>query len=326
MSNAYKRMMAAAVLVLVVLAVGRAANYRYQETERAFRQACSAELKKLGAAGDLRTKYPTPVVTAVSSGCLLPGGTAEVVVRGKFVPGTKFIFQNDNFQVVKESLAGGEYRATVKATPGVGPQTADLQVISPVTCTGAFQHRAVAIGGRYEWKMEAANGWRIEARPAAGGTCGAQLAGGQQIRPGKYDLLFYRAGENAPFEKREATLDFSLWNRANYAFSVKDAEIGPSSSHEALMKKLQDPNLPMEERQRLMQDFMKMQGELIAAAQKMSDPAYRKAQEAKKLEFGCGFIDLELPAGSTSFKGTMRCSEKVGRQIAVTGSMKSLGQ
>ncbi len=327
MSSMHKRIMAAAVLVLVALAVGRAAAFRFQEAEKAFRQACRAELQTLGIdRGAAKAKYPTPYIASISSGCLLPGATAEVVVTGKFVPGTKFVFQNDNIQTVKESLSGGEYRATVKAAPGIGPQTADLTVISPVTCITARQQRAIAVGGKYEWNLQAANGWRIEARPAAVGACGGVLKADQFRRPDRYEVLFYRAGENAPFEKRQAELQFSLWNRANYAFSLKEGGAGGSGNpYEAMATKLADPNLPEAERQRLMQELMKAQAEMVAKMQQMADPAFIQAQQAKKLQFGCEFIELEAPPGAAAVAGTMRCSDQVGRQIKLTGSMKQLG-
>lgn len=327
MANLHKRMMMGAVLVLAALALGRAAAFRFQETENAFRQACKAELQKLGIERDAaKARYPTPYIASVSSGCLLPGATAEVAVAGKFVPGTKFIFQNDNIQIVKESLSGSEYRATLKAAPGIGPQTADLMVVSPVTCITVQQPRAIAVGGKYQWNLQAANGWRIEARPAGGGSCGGVLESNASRRPDRYEMLFYRAGESAPFEKRQAELTYSLWNRANYGFSIKDGgESDFASPYEAMTRKLADPKLPEAERARLLQELMKAQAEMVAQMQRMTEPAYIQAQQEKKLQFGCNFIELEVPPGGTGVAGTMRCSERVGRQVKLTGSLQQIG-
>lgn len=324
MTISAKRMTYTAVLVMLVLGVVRAATFRFRDAETAFRQTCSEELKKLGITrGAAKAKYPTPYVTGVSGGCVLPGGTAEVVVKGKFVPGTKFFFENDNLEVVKESLVGGEYRATVKAAPGIGPQHADLMVITPVTAISAQHSSAVIVGGKFEWTMETANGWKVVAR-ALGETKGCSA---QPNEGNKYELLFYRANEPAPFEKRSGSLSYSMWSRTNYSFQISeespDSQAGIQNM-QTLMQRMGDPKLTNAQREALMKEMEKMQANMQADLKKRIDPAYIKAQEEKKQQFGCSYIEIAVPAGATSFTGQMRCAQKVGNQIKLTGSMKML--
>ena len=201
-----KRVAYVAVAALAALGLCRAVVFRFQEKENAIRQANKAQMQKLGLTpAAAKAKYPTPEIGLVSSACLLPGGTGEVVVKGKFVPDTKFIFQNDSLEVVKESLTAGEYRATLKVAPGIGPQTAALVAISPVSGITTRQDRVAVVGGKYEWTMESANGWKIVARSAGNRPCG-----GTAPADDPYEVLFYRKGEASPFEKRAATLYHSL--------------------------------------------------------------------------------------------------------------------
>lgn len=323
MSLSMKRVMGIAVLVLLGFGLSRAAMFRFQEKEQEFRKGCQAQLQKMGLTmGAAKATYPTPEIHMVSSGCLLAGGTVEVVAKGKFAPGTKFIFENDSLEVVKESLVGGEYRATVKAAPGMGPQSAALTAITPVTCISVRQDRAVTVGGKYEWVMESGNGWKIVARSPADTACG-----GKTNAEDTYDMQFFRKGESTPFEKRTATLYHSIYERTNYRFSISQQDsVSQAGMNElnTLAKKLADPNLTSAQREALMKQLMKMQSEMQANMAKMTDPAYIKALEAKKLEFGCERIELEVQGGNAT--GQMSCSQKVGTRIPVKGTLTVLGR
>jgi hypothetical protein len=90
------------------------------------------------------------------------------------------------------------------------------------------------------------------------------------------------------------------------------------------MKKMGDPSLTAAQRDAAMKDLEKMQDQLTAAMEKMSSPAGIAEAQRKATEFGCERISLEMQAGA--LKGQMRCADKVGRQIAITGSMKFLGK
>lgn len=321
MSLSMKRVMGIGVLVLLGFGLGRAAMFRFQEKEQEIRRACRDQLQKMGLTmGAAKAKYPTPEIHMVSSGCLLPGATAEVVAKGKFAPDTKFIFQNDNLEVVKESLVGGEYRATVKAAPGIGPQSAGLMAISPVTCVTVRQDRVVTVGGKYEWTLESGNGWKIVARSPANKPCGGKT--GEDT----YEMAFFRKGEAAPFEKRQATLYHSIYE-GKYRFSISQEDPATQASMTELNelgKKMADPNLPDAQRQALMQQLMKAQQKMQADMAKMRDPNYFKQLEAKKQEFGCQRIELAVEGAKAT--GQMSCSQKVGTRIPVTGAVTALGR
>ncbi len=318
-----KRVAAVAVIALAGLALGRAGMLRFQEKERAWREQCRTELQKLGITRDAaKLKYPTPSIGLVTSGCLLPGGTTDVVVKGKFAPGTKFIFQSDDIEVVRESLVGGEYRATVKAAAGTAYQTAGVVAMTPVTCLTARAERAVTIGGKYAWTLNAANGWRIVAKSPANKTCPAQ-SGGEET----YEMLFYRPGEANPFEKRSASLYYNAYESTNYRFNVSQQDPQVTNAVEgmqSLMQKLSDPNLTDTQRDQLMKKIEQAQQQMQADMQKMANPAYGQQLEAKRKQFGCESIQLTLAAGAV--KGTMHCGQAVGTQIGITGNVQLLGR
>ena len=320
MSVTTRRLAYAGVLTLAALAMSRAAQFRFQQNEQVFRQTCPVQLQKLGITRDAaKSKYPTPEIQMVSSGCLTPGATGEVVVKGKFAPDTKFIFGNDNLEVVKESLAGNEYRAMVKVAPGIGPQTAEVIAITPATCITARRSGAVVIGGRYEWKMESANGWTIVARSPAGKACGGPS--GDDV----YAMEFFRKGENAAFEKREAKLYFSLYEGVSRFDIARAVQMpGGMEDFQSLMKKMADPNLSGAERDQLMKQLEKAQEQMQAGMKQMTDPSFAKSVEEQWKKFGCERMELSVQAGALT--GRMRCAQGVGVNIALTGSLKFLGR
>jgi hypothetical protein len=300
--------------------MSRAAQFRFQEKEDAFRQVCRDQLKKLGITRDAaKAKYPTPEIHMVSSGCLTPGATGEVVVKGKFVPGTKFIFANDNVETMKENLVGNEYRATIKVAPDIGPQTAEVIAITPVTGITVREPRGIAIGGRFEWYMESANGWTIVARSPANNACGAPST--QDV----YAMEFFRKGESAPFEKREAKLYFSLYEGVNrFNIAQSDQTIAGAADFQALMTKMTDPKLSSAEREQVMKQLQNAQAQMQANMKKMTDPAFLRSAEEQRKKFGCERMELRLQAGKLT--GQMRCADAVGTRIPLTGGLKFLGR
>jgi hypothetical protein len=323
MSISLKRLMCIAVFALFCLGLCRAAMFRFQEKEDAIRKSCREQLQKLGLTfGAAKAKYFTPEIHMVSGGCLMPGGTADVVIKGKFAPETSFVFENDDLEVVKEALAGSEYRATLKAAAGIGPMTASVAAITPVTGLTVRRDNAASVGGNYEWTIAAANGWKIVARSNAVKACGDRPSAGES-----YEVAFYRQGESAPFEKRAGTLHYSMYERTNYRLSISQDDPAAKAGMEdftTLMQKMTDPKLTPAQREELMKSLQKAQEQMQANMSKMTDPAYLKAQQAKRLEFGCERIDMEVQA--SAFKGEMRCSEKLGTRIALTGTMRPLSR
>jgi hypothetical protein len=315
-----KRLLCAGVVLLFALGLCRAARFRFQDKEEALRKQDREQLAALGISRDAaKAKYPTPEIQMASSACLLPGETGEVVVKGKFAAGSHFIFQNDNLEVVKETPALNDYRATLKAAAGVGPQSATLLVMAPVTGITARRDDAVIVAGRYEWTMNAANGWRVVALSPPGDSCATR--DGQS-----YDVQFFRKGENSAFEKRKARLHHSIYEQTGYTFSIDQQASGTFDQEAmvALSKQLMDPKTPPAQRDALMKKLEKMQEVMMAEMAKMSDPANIAKAQQKALEFGCERISVGIQGGALS--GDMRCAEKVGTRIALTGTLKFLGR
>ena len=182
----------------------------------------------------------------------------------------------------------------------------------------AREDGAVRIGGRYEWTMQAANGWKVVARSQSAAACST----GPDAN--KYEVSFFRGAETTPFEKLTGTLSFSLWGNRNYNFSLSSAEatLGGMENYQALMQKLSDPKLTSAEREQLMKKLEEAQKQMQAAISKMTDPAYVKQraqeQQRREQEFGCRQIYLAVESGKAT--GEMNCSDKVGRP-GVTGTV-----
>jgi hypothetical protein len=169
--------------------------------------------------------------------------------------------------------------------------------------------------------MNVSNGWRIIARLLEDTRCKSSSGGSM-----KYQLDFFKGAETTPFEKRTATLYFDPYSNENYHFDIDEADAtgGAQAEMEKIAKRFQDPNLTPAEMEKLTARMEVIQQQLMAEMQKMTDPAYQKAQEQKKLEFGCEDIYLKL--AGVQFTGYMRCSEKVGRELKITGTLKFLGR
>jgi len=314
-----KSVAAAAVLILFALALARAATHRYQEREDAFRKECQLQMQKLGLTpADAKAKYPTPEIQLASSACVMPGGTGDLVVSGKFSPGSKFFVENDNIDIVKESLAGNQYRATLQAAAGIGPETAAVAVISP---RGQMvrQDRAVKVGGLHEWTLQAANGWKVVARPQRTTPCPPPASADDA---NAYEVSFFRSGEAAAFEKLTGTLNFSLWDSQNFRFSLSApaAAMGGMAAYQELMQKMTDPKLTDAQRQDVMKKLEAASQQMQAAMNLEAIKQQAAEQQRRQQEFGCDVIALTTGAGG-KVTGEMRCAEKVGRRLAVTGTM-----
>jgi hypothetical protein len=197
MSSPLKRLTSVLVLVLVALALAHAATQKYQERQAAFRKECQQQMQKTGLTRDqAKAKYPTPEIGLVMASSVTAGTTGEIVFNGRFTPGSKVFIENDAFEVLKEDLTPTQYRATVKAAADLGPVRASIAVISPVSGITTRKFDAVSIGGKFEWAIQVANGWKVTVVPVPGS------AGPRSEE--QWQLNFYRAGETTPFEKPKA--------------------------------------------------------------------------------------------------------------------------
>jgi hypothetical protein len=316
----YRRLAVAAVVTLAALGLMRAAASRYQEKMNAIEAAFAAQLQKEGLTrAAVSHKYPTPYINSVTSGCLTPGGTGEVTVQGNFVPGTKFVFLSDDVEVLKESLMGQQYKATVKVAPGIGPRNVEVWAMLP-SMRSARSGMGAKIGGRYEWTFDASNGWRIVARSRAGAACGTQ-GGGQQ----QYEVEFFRKGETTAFKKRLGSVTYDAYN-SEYDFRLEEDVMGEIGGQDptALMQKLMDPKLTNEQREQVMKQLQEMQKKAMANIQNAMANA-KQIQEDEK-QFGCRRMLVKVQGNTPgALEGEIQCAAAVGNRLRVTGAMKFLG-
>ncbi|RPI22600.1 MAG: hypothetical protein EHM61_21900 [Acidobacteria bacterium] len=312
------------VLILGVIAAGlvRGSLTNYEAKRKAIIAACAAERAKLSptARNNVKADYPTPEITLIKSACVTPGGTGQLLVKGKFVQGTKFLLQSDTIEIVNETATTTEYRATVKVPSGIGPEEASIECYSPVSGIYAQgQKPAVIVTGKFEWDLKAANGWIIKARPLEDTRCTAAAQGDLN-----YSIEFFRGTETAPFQKRSAQLRYSPWSNPPFRFSIdaEEASLDGQAQMTELAKKLYNPNLSDAERDKLMAQLQTLQEKMVAQMSDMN-AMQRKAKEAeqRKKEFGCRGIELQILPGS-AVQGEMSCGELVGHDIKLTGTMK----
>jgi FKBP-type peptidyl-prolyl cis-trans isomerase len=296
---------------------------KYQQKRQEIMAACKAARDKLSPEElkALAAKCPTPEIALVSPAVVKPGDTVEVTVTGKFPAGTTFLFESDAVEIVKESAAANSYRATIKIASGGGPERLSVRAFVPVCCKSNSRGNAITVGGNFEWELKGANGWTIKARSAA------PASRPNQAQELPYSLEFYRGNETVSFEKRAAMLSPSQGDPPSYYFSISNQDASSANAQaemEAIGKQMQNPNLSDAERDRLMKKMEETIARMQKDLAKMTDPSYMKQLQQKEEEFGCASINLNLQNGIAA--GNLNCSQKVGRNIKLTGTMKYLGK
>lgn len=323
MRQQISRWSAIVTAALVVFGIARAASSHYSQLRSAFFESQVAERKRLGLTDwqQVKAKYPTPEVTLCRAARVTPGATGEVTVRGKFVPGSKFLFENDAVEVVKESATATEYHATVRVPAGVGPGYSPLHVFAAVSGIEASPPcPAVYIGGKYEWEFTAQNGWRIKLQPRGD----AFPKEGTELIA--YTAEFYRGSETKAFEVREFDLGLGgpLYGNSYSGGFVQAATLGdPNTDPEQLMKKAFDPSTSQEERQKLMERLAEAQQAMMS---NMTDPKVmqqqQQEQQKKDAEFGCK--NMQFSDAADSVQGQISCGQKVGT-ISIKGTRRFVG-
>ena len=335
----------AVLAVLLLWGVLRAATTNYAQRQQEVFKQCGLERERLGLSDTaLRQKYPTPEIGFCKAIKVAPGGTGEVVVKGNFLPGTRFLFDNEKIQVVKEGLVGSDYHATIKVAQSSLPDYATVYSYQPVRCM-TTSCPAVSITGKFAWDLTADNGWHIKLEPVD------QPGGPTDRIASTYRAEFYRPGEAKPFEVRsvdlschedechgvvgEGTQDAALKQKA--VQGMMNRSPAEQQQSQAAVKQAQ---AEMAQVQQQMQNFTKLSPDeqkalmarLQAASKKMADAMTPKAtaeaqqeMEKNKQEFGCAGMSLS-PKGA-GLQGTMACGEKVGQrgQLKLTGNVKYLG-
>jgi hypothetical protein len=300
--------------ILLVLGIARASNSHYVEQRTAFFQSQEAESQRLGLTDrkEISARYPTPEITLCHPAHLTPGSTANLSVRGKFVPGSKFLFENDDVEVVKENATATEYQATLRVPSSVGPGYSPLHVLAAVSGYEATYPAAVYIGGKYEWDFTAENGWRIKLHPA--GDTFPKEGSAPEV---KYTAEFYRGNESKPFEVREFGLGLGGTLRGNsYSGGLTQPASASGGSQgddmQKLMQKLMDPNTTVQERQQLAQQMRNSQQQMVQQGRSMVQQSQEDVKfHCENLSFSGNADPVEGqvscgPDGTLKIKGTRR--------------------
>jgi len=309
------RWIAVASAAVVIFGIARASNSHYAESRSAFFNAQAEERKRLKLAdwSQVKAQYPTPEITLCRAARVTPGATGEVSVRGKFVAGSKFLFENDDVEVVKENASTTEYRATVRASSGMGPAYSPLHVFSPVSgIESTMPCPAVYIGGNFEWDFTAQNGWRIKLHPKGD----SFPKDGSEAAP--YTAEFYRGNEAKPFEVRDFGLGLTgtlYGDSYSGGFEQSPSSSGdPAAELQQIMQKMYDPKTSEQERTRLAQRMADMQQQMLNPANLMKQ---QQEQQQKDAEFGCK--NMQFSSNADPIEGRISCGAKVGT-ISIKGT------
>ena len=303
--------------ILLVLGIARASNSHYAEQRTAFFQSQEAESQRLGLTDrkEISARYPTPEITLCHPAHLMPGTTANLTVRGKFVPGSKFLFENDDVEVVKENATATEYQATLRVPSSVGPGYSPLHVFAAISGYEATVPAAVYIGGKYEWDFTVENGWRIKLHPA-GDTFPTEGSAPEV----KYTAEFYRGNESKPFEVREFGLGLggTLYGNS-YSGGLTQPASAPGGSTPAdiqtLMQKLMDPSTSVQEKRELAQQL----GNL---GQRMKNQAQSQNQQIQEdVKFGCE--NMSFSGNADPIEGQVSC--RSNGTLKIKGTRRFVG-
>ncbi|MGD0695935.1 MAG: hypothetical protein ABSB82_13885 [Terriglobia bacterium] len=346
-----QKLAAVVVVILLVAGVLRAVGDRYAERRDAILAACRSELKSAGlTAAAVKNKYPTPELALCRCARVVPGGVGEVVVRGTFRQGTKFLFSSDKVQVVKEALVASpgqkesEYHVTIKAAQVSLPEFISLESFEPQLCRG-ISCPAVYIGGKYEWNFTANNGWKIQLRQVSEPGC--SQGGSAAV----YHAEFFHANEPKAFEASDVRVSChqdgcngefeegrgATAQQQKMLTAMQNVSPDEQKRSEQRVKELQ---AQMAEEQNKMQNFAslsaaeqkKIMDRLQEIGKQMAEALTpkgvaeaQKAMEQNKAEFGCHNINFALKGNA--LEGNMSCGEKVGNhgQLKLQGTSKFVG-
>jgi len=340
----------AASAALMLAGMMRAFSDQFDQKRDAIFAVCRSDAQKAGGAAAVKKANPTPEVTLCKCVRITPGGTGDVVVRGTFRPGTKFLFESDKVQVLKEALVPvpgkkeAEYRATVKAAPVTLPEFIGIQSFEPQLCRG-ISCPAVYIGGKYEWNFTGDNGWKIQLRETSEPGCNEGGASAE------YHAEFFKGGEPKAFEA--ATVKVSC-HQGECSGEIEEGQGAAAQGQKMLSamqnvsqseraqsdKRVKEIQAQMEAEQKKMANFASLSqaeqqkiitrlgelGKQLADAMTPKGVAEaQKAAEQNKSEFGCHYMDFHL--NGTGLAGVMRCGEKVGNhgELNLQGTSKFVG-
>lgn len=323
-SKLARSILAATFLAALTYGIARPATSRYEERRRAILAAANAERQRLGLTDRkaLFARYPTPQIKLCRAVSVPPGAAAEVVIQGKFEPGTKFLIENDNLDVLKENLTAAEYRATVSAARTSGPSYANVHAFAPASAANA-RCLAVLIGGKYQWDFTAENGWRVLLRPVLQ----KPVSEAGKLPEQMYQAEFFRGAESRAFASFDAALDIAeAPSSDSYSAHLLSQPSEPPGMAE--LKRLQQQMMNMHKLSPAEQDQLIKRMEQLAAsmeAQAGQQMARIQEQQRKMREVGC--TELQFRLEPDAVKGHMACQneQELARQVGIKGTVKFLG-
>jgi len=322
-----KRVAVVVAAICTLWGVGRAASSRFEQQREAFLKVAVTERARLGLANNnvqLYAKYPSPEIALCKMTTVMPGATAQVVLPGKFVPGTKFLFENDAIDVVNDAVTAAQYRATIRAAADALPCITLVHGFSPVSGATAVCN-AVYVGGLPAWEFAAANGWTVRLTPKE-----EKLPpeGGEPTAI--YMVQFYRRGESKPFEEFPGWMSLlEACPGGVYTVNLKLEEPtgsapGGVEEYQKLAQRMADPNITPAEYEKLLQRMTALAENMQKQMEDMTEKSMQQAERQKRFEeFGCTRLEFSVNAGTAS--GNLDCRDATSgatKEVKITGTVK----
>jgi len=320
------------LVVLLVLAAP-ASGGDWQKRQSDFYAKQNAERKQLGLdANALRAKYPTPEVTFSGSGSggagaqciqLCPGKTGKFALKGKFSPGSLFLVESNDVEVLEEKQTTTGWEATVKAKADAPPERVRVSVTAPVSSI-QVQAPGLEIGCEYTFTFDVKGGDTMVLKLTF--PCGKDetLATGEWSRAGKAlgkHTYQVRRSEHSlslnrqvPPEEAQAqgqgmmaAMQSKEWKALDARFNAQMTKVqactkGPQAQIGPCMQALQ-PEIDKINKER----------------QALVDAAEQKGA----LTFGCGELDAQANAGTLKGTANPCAGHKKDERLPVTGKYTS---
>lgn len=319
------RSLALVAALCILWGAGKSAALRFHQQRQELLKVAVAEQRRLGLTNrtQLLAKYPTPEITFCKVIDIEPGATAEVVLPGKYVAGSRFLYENDAIEVVKDSVTASEYRATIRAATDATPCLAAVHGFSPVSAAAASCD-AVRIGGIFEGQFSAANGWAVRLIPQERK---------KDDNDWPYLVEFTKRGESRPFEKFPGVMrmeDSCSTGKYEVELRVKRESVsspGGVEEYQRLAQQMQKPGITPQEYEKLLQRMTELATQMQKSMESTNQKVMENAEQANKLEmFGCKKLEFTVNGGAAS--GDLNCRDANGspQPVKITGTLRKVAR
>lgn len=277
------------------------------------RSACVAA-NKLTAANQVPDLGPQPVPTVAT---LLPGGSAAINLKRRFMPGSKFFVDVDAVTFANPAASAGSFTATLSAPANHVPGYVHLYALSPVTCD--FDIVPIAfIHSVFRFDVKSSNGWTVRVVPTEKAfkvdATSAELP---------YKVEFLRGAETTPFATLKGAMRYFVGRGLLNQLDVTLEEASSAQAEmEEVSKKMADMGKMTEAQQAaLMQRFAKAMERVNAETMALArDP---EAANKKVDDFGCVQLQANYPGQPGAITGSLSCGKNVGDNgsVPITGTI-----